>query len=212
MEQAMRLGQLDQGFTHEGFAAHVLVEAVAAFAATLGALIVAWLIYRWTSAFDRKMFQDTVQHNIDLLAAEAAERRKEREASELAGFHQSLRRIAREVAYNRALARQKGYGAGLIPFHTEAMREIFSLSRPIPGDLDYILHRTLYAVERSNWAEANQTKSNPIRALKDAYEGLIEAEEHVTRYLKFEGIDWTPITPPPTDAAEEPDQDSIDET
>jgi hypothetical protein len=203
------VGQLDPGFTHEGFAAHVLVEAVA----VVGTLLVAWLIFRWTSAFDRTLFQDTVQHNIDMLIKEAKERREEREASDLDSFRQSLRRIAREVSYNRALARQKAHGAGLIPFHTEAMREVFSLTRSIPNDLDYILHRTLYAVERSNWAEENLPKSDPVRALKDAHEGLIEAEQHLTEYLREEGIEWMRIaTPQDETLVEGVSLDSSDET
>ncbi len=204
----MMLGQLDPGFTKEGFAAHALVEMVA----VVGTLLVAWLIFRFTTAFDRKLFQDTVQHNIDMLAKEAKERRDEREASELESYRQSLRRIAREVSYNRALAKQKGHGAGLIPFHTEAMTEIFALTKPIPSDLDYILHRTLYAVERSNWAEQNIARSDPIRALKDAHDGLLEAEAFLTEYLSEQGIDWKVIVPPEDEAiVAGVNLDSIDE-
>jgi hypothetical protein len=58
--------QLDPGFTSDGFLAHVAVEAIVALLGTLGALVVALVVFRKTSALDRSLFQETINNEIDM--------------------------------------------------------------------------------------------------------------------------------------------------
>jgi hypothetical protein len=67
---------LDPGFTNEGFAAHIIVEAIAAFFGTLGALFVAWLIYKWTRFDQQAIFEKEAKR-----AAEARDEEERRQHS-----------------------------------------------------------------------------------------------------------------------------------
>jgi hypothetical protein len=145
------VAQLDPGFTSDGFLAHVAVEAIAALLGTLGALVVALVVFRKTSALDRSLFQETINNEIDMRENERRLERSDRESEELAEFHQLLRRIAREVAFNRRLVQLAPVGAGPIPLRTDAISSLFSLPRSILESLDISLHQTLYVIERYNW-------------------------------------------------------------
>lgn len=198
----MMLLQLDPGFTGESFAAHVAVEAIAAVIATLGALAIAWLVFYKSRESDREIFRQTIQANIDLQNDEAAERKRSQEAEALARFHQSIRRIAREVTFDKRLAKQISHGAGLIPLRSDALQEIFGLDRALPDRLDLYLHRTLYAIERYNWQAEHG--SHWDRALRDALEGCKETEQALAEFCAAEGIEWTPMKPIPEEEDEAP--------
>jgi hypothetical protein len=83
----MITAQLDPGFTQHGFLAHVAVEAIAALLGTLGALGVAWFVFRKTSGKDRETFRLQIDHDLAMRRQEDASRRAER-----AEFDQAVRR------------------------------------------------------------------------------------------------------------------------
>jgi hypothetical protein len=199
------IAQLDPGFTGHGFLANFAIQVLATFAGTVGAFVVALLIYRKQSKDDRatfeetlthqrKLLQDQFAHDLEMRRREDEKRQRERDVDDDAVHWQTLRRIAREIDYNSRLTKQIGRGAGLIGLRSDSIERLFALSKPLPDSVEYKILQSLYAVDRYNWQAEHG--DDWIAAGRDARDTLEEARQVLAEYLRSEGYDWSPIAGP----------------
>src|SRR5262245_42754794 len=78
------MAQLDPGFATQGFLEQVAVQAISSLLGPLGALAVAWLLFRRTTEKDREALERQIAHDLAMRRQEDADRRAEHDEREQA--------------------------------------------------------------------------------------------------------------------------------
>jgi hypothetical protein len=157
--------QLDPGFTTEGFWANAAVQVFAAFVGTLGAFVVAWLIYRRTSEQDRATFEETLTHERKLLQDQFAhdllvrreedeKRRVERDEAALQRRRQLLLSLLSEFELNIvAVNLMTREPARLFALRRNVLDQSFVWFQTLPSDVVAAIQTASMAIDRYNASE-----------------------------------------------------------
>jgi hypothetical protein len=183
------MAQLDPGFTNEGFWANVAIQVLAAFVGTLGAFLVAWLVYRRQSkeertqfeeslAHERELFQEQRAHDLEVRREEDRNRQLLREAEAGERERRMLLALQREIKHNLTAIGYMENTAFHAPLRTQAFERAYLSLQNFPEALGWQIQVTLYHVDRFN---------STGRKMDDAKSTLEYAAQRLAEHMAAQG-------------------------
>lgn len=185
--------QLDPGFTQQGFLAQVAVQAIAAMLGTLGALAVAWFIFRRTTEKDRQTFRQQIAHDLEMRRHEDANRRAERDEIQQTERRRLLLALLAEFEGNfQAIAFMKVNPPGRIPLRRTLLDANLGDIADLPTPVAAAIQKVSLHVDQYNAVPEGEPVY--IDSFTIAENMIEEAAGWLARYLKGEVIVEEPAT------------------
>jgi hypothetical protein len=197
------VAQLDPGFTTQGFWANAAIAVLGSFVGTVGAFVVAWMIYRRTSreersrfeailTSDRQIFQDTVAHDLAVRRREDERRAQERDAESREIYKRTIISLMGELNYNvEAFEAMKSTGFGyLFPLRVAAFEQAYPSLGFLPVSIGQHVQLALFHIDRYNAALTRVDSATQIGALLQSEVPLNEAATVLAGHIREMG--WMP--------------------
>ncbi len=205
------IAQLDPGFTTEGFLANFGIAALGSFVGTIGAFVVAWVIYRRTSkderdrfeqtlANERQVFQDTIAHDLKLRREEDEARQKERAEAAREAYKQMLVSLLGEIIYNLRVVEESEQKAYIkFPLRVLGFEHAYPAFGMLPSGVGEAVQFALFRIDLYNAIDPGD--SGQHRALLDLKEPLNEAASLLATHIRAQGFmteEHTTVPGPPS--------------
>jgi hypothetical protein len=194
------MNQIDLTRIPDSFWVSVAVEALGALLGTVGAFVVAWLIFRRTTKDERERFEQSLKHERDIFREQIAHdlamrrhedvnRQRERDEAEKRLRLRSLQSLAAEIDLNlESLLMQRLNRPGGVFLRSNALDQAFPYFATLPTSVAKRIQYASVMLDRYNHFK-DEGYSNEIKhadEMNRAQDAFLEVKQSLSDYLKEE--------------------------